>query len=69
LVGQLDKLEAYLQGMEYAASARLPHPHTLASFRLDCEHVLTLPALRDLLVAAGNLDTDSASASRTADDR
>lgn len=51
LVSQLDKLEAYLQGREYADAGRMPHPRTLASFRLDCRHLLTLPAVRALLAA------------------
>ena len=40
LVYELDKLEAYVQGREYARDGRLPEPETLNSFRLDNERLL-----------------------------
>ena len=51
LVHQLDKLEAYLQGWEYAAEGRLGQPETLRSFQLDCARLVTEPAARALLQA------------------
>lgn len=51
LVHQLDKLEAYLQGWEYAANGRLERPETLRSFQVDCDHLVTEPAARSLLEA------------------
>jgi len=51
LVKQLDKLEAYLQGWEYARDGRLPQPETLNSFRADTEHQVQDPALRQILEA------------------
>ena len=51
LVRQLDRLEAYIQGREYAADGRLADPESLNSFRLDCEHTVHDPPLRALLAA------------------
>lgn len=49
LVGQLDKLEAYVQGREYAASGKLHEPSTLNSFLMDNRLLLTDPLLRAML--------------------
>jgi len=51
LIHQLDKLEAYLQGWEYAADGRLARPDTLRSFQIDCDQLVTEPAARFLLEA------------------
>ena len=51
LVGQLDTLEAYLQGLEYANDDRLGDARTLESFRVDSELRITLPEVRELLEA------------------
>jgi putative hydrolases of HD superfamily len=51
LVRQLDKLEAYIQGWEYARDGRLPHPETLNSFTQDTHHQVQDPMLRTLLTA------------------
>ncbi|MGH2344551.1 MAG: HD domain-containing protein, partial [Chloroflexota bacterium] len=51
LVHQLDKLEAYLQGWEYAEDGRLGELRTLRSFRLDSERLATHPSARALLEA------------------
>ena len=51
LVGQLDKLEAYLQGWEYARSGRIAEPSTLNSFRADTGRLVSDPALRAVLDA------------------
>ncbi|HWE64019.1 MAG TPA: HD domain-containing protein [Chloroflexota bacterium] len=51
LVQQLDKLEAYTQGCEYARDGRLAEPETLNSFRLDNERLVQQPAVRALLAA------------------
>lgn len=50
LVRQLDKLEAYVQGQEYARDGKLSQ-ETLNSFRVDNERQLHDPALRALLAA------------------
>ncbi|MGH2411983.1 MAG: HD domain-containing protein, partial [Chloroflexota bacterium] len=51
LVHQLDKVEAYLQGWEYAADGRLKEPETLRSFQVDGDRLVTEPAARALLKA------------------
>ena len=51
LVHQLDKLEAYLQGWEYASDGRLGQQETLRSFQVDCAQLATEPAARALLQA------------------
>ncbi len=51
LVHQLDKLEAYLQGREYAEDGRLAQPETLRSFRADSSRVATASAARTLFAA------------------
>ena len=51
LVHQLDKLEAYLQGWEYAEDGRLTDPKTLRSFRRDGGRLATEPAARALFLA------------------
>ncbi len=51
LVHQLDKLEAYLQGWEYAHTRRLPHRETLNSFRIDTHQLMTDPSTRAILHA------------------
>jgi putative hydrolase of HD superfamily len=51
LVHQLDKLEAFLQGCEYAAEGRLADPKTLNSFRTDSESLIKDPLPRALLRA------------------
>ena len=55
LVRQLDRLEAYMQGREYAADGRLADPESLNSFRLDCERSIHDPPLRALLAALEGL--------------
>jgi putative hydrolases of HD superfamily len=54
LVHQLDKLEAYLQGSEYAEDGRLAEPLTLRSFRDDSGRMATVPAARALFKAIEN---------------
>lgn len=49
LVRQLDKFEAYMQGLEYARDGRLRNAETLASFRADVEQLIHDPLLRALL--------------------
>jgi putative hydrolase of HD superfamily len=51
LVHQLDKLEAYLQGCEYAVDGRLDDPTTLNSFRADSQSLIQDPLPRALLHA------------------
>jgi putative hydrolase of HD superfamily len=51
LVHQLDKLEAYLQGCEYADDGRLAEPLTLRSFRDDSGRLATAPSARALFSA------------------
>jgi putative hydrolase of HD superfamily len=51
LVHQLDKLEAYLQGWEYAEDDRLTQPLTLRSFRDDSGRLATAPTARALFLA------------------
>jgi putative hydrolase of HD superfamily len=51
LVRQLDKLEAFLQGCEYASDGRLPDISTLNSFRVDLRVLVSDPLLRSLLQA------------------
>ncbi len=51
LVHQLDKLEAYLQGCEYADDGRLAEPLTLRSFHDDSGRLATAPAARALFSA------------------
>jgi putative hydrolase of HD superfamily len=51
LVHQLDKVEAYFQGLEYAEDGRLSESATLRSFRRDSARLATLPAARALLEA------------------
>ena len=51
LVRQLDRLEAYIQGREYAANGRLADTESLNSFRLDCERSIHDPPLRAMLSA------------------
>jgi putative hydrolase of HD superfamily len=51
LVSQLDKLEAYLQGWEYARDGRLAESRTLGSFREDTDRLVQDPALRAVLDA------------------
>jgi putative hydrolase of HD superfamily len=51
LVHQLDKLEAFLQGCEYAADGRLDDPRTLNSFRADSQSLIRDPLPRALLHA------------------
>jgi 5'-deoxynucleotidase len=51
LVHQLDKLEAYLQGLEYAEDGRLAQPSTLRSFRADSDRLTTAPTARALFTA------------------
>jgi putative hydrolase of HD superfamily len=51
LVHQLDKLEAFLQGCEYAADGRLADPTTLRSFQADSESMISDPLPRALLRA------------------
>jgi 5'-deoxynucleotidase YfbR-like HD superfamily hydrolase len=54
LVHQLDKLEAYLQGLEYADDDRLAESHTLRSFRDDSGRMATVPSARALFKAIEN---------------
>jgi putative hydrolase of HD superfamily len=65
LVRQLDKLEAYYQGWEYARDGRLPDPETLNSFTRDTHQQVQDPALRSLLTAidawAGTTGADTPS--------
>lgn len=51
LVSQLDKLEAYLQGWEYAQDGRLNDPRSLTSFRMDTDRLVQDAALRAVLDA------------------
>src|SRR5205807_179466 len=51
LVHQLDKLEAFMQGCEYAADGRLADPSTLKSFQADGESMISDPLPRALLRA------------------
>jgi 5'-deoxynucleotidase YfbR-like HD superfamily hydrolase len=54
LVHQLDKLEAYLQGLEYADDGRLTESRTLRSFRDDSGRMATAPSARALFKAIEN---------------
>lgn len=49
LVKQLDKLEAYAQGVEYAIDGRLPDRAALEPFRTDVESAVQEPLLRALI--------------------
>jgi putative hydrolase of HD superfamily len=51
LVRQLDKVEAYIQGLEYASSGRLADRTTLRSFQVDIEAVGRAPLVLALLGA------------------
>jgi putative hydrolase of HD superfamily len=51
LVRQLDKVEAYVQGLEYARSGRLADAGTLRSFQIDTEAVGRAPLVVALLGA------------------
>jgi putative hydrolase of HD superfamily len=51
LVHQLDKLEAYLQGWEYADDGRLSQASTLRSFREDSGRLASSPTTRALFLA------------------
>jgi putative hydrolase of HD superfamily len=60
LVRQLDKVEAYVQGLEYARSGRLADAGTLRSFQIDTEAVGRAPLVVALLGALASLSKDSA---------
>jgi 5'-deoxynucleotidase YfbR-like HD superfamily hydrolase len=57
LVRQLDKVEAYVQGLEYARSGRLADADTLRSFQIDTEAVGRAPLVVALLGALASLST------------
>jgi putative hydrolase of HD superfamily len=69
LVSQLDKLEAYLQGKEYAYAGRLPDATTLASFQVDCDILVTVPPLRAILDALETMPWSSRPDSREGKDQ
>jgi putative hydrolase of HD superfamily len=60
LVRQLDKMEAYIQGLEYAGSGRLAGVETLRSFQLDAEAVGRAPLVAAMLGALRGLEDGSA---------
>jgi hypothetical protein len=60
LVRQLDKVEAYVQGLEYARSGRLADSSTLRSFQIDTEAVGRAPLVVALLGALTSHSNDSA---------
>lgn len=51
LVHELDKIEAYLQGLEYAADGRLADPTTLTSFQADLALTVRTPVGKQLVEA------------------
>jgi putative hydrolase of HD superfamily len=60
LVRQLDKVEAYIQGLEYARSGKLADVTTLRSFQIDTEAVGRAPLVVALLGALTDLAERSA---------
>jgi 5'-deoxynucleotidase YfbR-like HD superfamily hydrolase len=60
LVRQLDKVEAYIQGLEYVKSGQLADAETLRSFQMDTEAIGHAPLVVALLGVLASLSDQRA---------